>query len=200
MQQGFDQHGFALIHQPDHFTIAESLITYREELGKRPPVASLELLWTPHQGDHLLVSGFVHPPTESRAWDALKQAGESNLVTVKGLEGGTDLPIGRACITATVKSGDAVRKILHPRDHGCHEQDVEWSDLDNWSVEAKQALKNQGPLRCALRWNAGVYIWFSGRATSLEDGIQRAETLLNEGKALDVLDQLVTWRRPLAIR
>ena len=200
VQQGFDQHGFALIHQPDHFTIAESLITYREELGKRPPVASLELLWTPHQGDHLLVSGFVHPPTESRAWDALKQAGESNLVTVKGLEGGTDLPIGRACITATVKSGDAVRKILHPRDHGCHEQDVEWSDLDNWIVQAKQALKNQGPLRCALRWNAGVYIWFSGRAISLEDGIQRAETLLNEGKALDVLDQLVTWRRPLAIR
>ena len=40
---GFQQNGFALIHQPDHFQIAETLIGYREELGKRPPVASLEL-------------------------------------------------------------------------------------------------------------------------------------------------------------
>ena len=76
VQDGFHQHSFALTHQPDHFPVAESLITYREELGKRPPVASLELLWTPHQGQHLLVSGFVHPPTESRAWEALKLAGE----------------------------------------------------------------------------------------------------------------------------
>ena len=64
-----------MIHQPDHFPLAESLISYREELGKRPPVASLELMWTAHQGDHLLISGFVHPPTESRAWEALKLAG-----------------------------------------------------------------------------------------------------------------------------
>ena len=200
VQQGFDQHGLALIHQPDHFKIAESLISYREELGKRPPVASLELLWTAHQGKHLLVSGFVHPPTESRAWDALKQAGESNFVTVKGLEGGTDLPIGRACITATVKSGESARKILHPRDHGCHEQDVEWSDLDTWVQQAQQALKNQGPLRSALRWNSGAYIWFSGRAKTLEDGIQHADRLLNEGKALDVLHQLAHWRKHLAMR
>ena len=65
MQDGFHQHGFALTHQPDHFPVADSLITYREELGKRPPVASLELLWTPHQGQHLLVSGFVHPPRKA---------------------------------------------------------------------------------------------------------------------------------------
>lgn len=44
VQTGFNQHGLALLHQPEHFPLAESLISYREELGKRPPVASLELL------------------------------------------------------------------------------------------------------------------------------------------------------------
>ena len=65
LQDCLDQANLALVHQPDHFPAAESLIPYREDLGKRPPVASLELLWTAHQGEHLLVSGFVHPPTEA---------------------------------------------------------------------------------------------------------------------------------------
>jgi anthranilate phosphoribosyltransferase len=71
LQQRLSTHHLALTHQPDHFPAAERLLPVRDEIGKRPPVASLELLWTPHCGDHLLVSGFVHPPTENgpgRPW------------------------------------------------------------------------------------------------------------------------------------
>ncbi|MFZ9463420.1 MAG: anthranilate phosphoribosyltransferase, partial [Vulcanococcus sp.] len=60
LQRQLDDHDLALSHQPQHFPAAERLVRIREEIGKRPPVASLELLWTPHQGEHLLVSGFVH--------------------------------------------------------------------------------------------------------------------------------------------
>ena len=200
VQDGFNRHGLALIHQPDHFPIAESLIGYREELGKRPPVASLELLWTPHRGDHLLVSGFVHPPTESRAWEALKLAGETNLLTVKGLEGGTDLPIGRACITARVRDGSAERLILHPRDHGCHAADIEWSDDTVWERQALEALNNRGPLRDALRWNGGVYLWFAGLSETLEAGVERAEQAMQKGQAMTCLDQLREWRSTISIR
>ena len=200
VQAGFHQNGFALIHQPDHFPVADTLISYREELGKRPPVASLELLWTPHQGQHLLVSGFVHPPTESRAWEALKLAGETDLLTVKGLEGGTDLPIGRACITARVREGKAERLILHPRDHGCHDADTEWSDIDSWRDLALEALNGRGPLSDALRWNAAVYLWFAGKADSLEAGIVQAKTVLENGRAAAQLTQLQGWRKGLSIR
>ena len=200
VQAGFDTHGFALIHQPDHFSIADSLVGYREDLGKRPPVASLELLWTAHEGAHLLVSGFVHPPTESRAWEALRLAGETDVLTVKGLEGGTDLPIGRACITARVRHGEAERQILHPRDHGCHDADVEWSNDQDWKDQALEALSNRGPLSDALRWNAGAYLWFAGLSDTLESGIQNAVALLEGGKALAQLDQLREWRNSLSIR
>ena len=87
VQQRLDRHGLALTHQADHFPAAERLLPVRDAIGKRPPVASLELLWTPHQGEHLLVSGFVHPPTETRAWEALGHADETDVYTVKGLEG-----------------------------------------------------------------------------------------------------------------
>ena len=200
VQDGFNNHGFALIHQPDHFRMAESLIDYREQLGKRPPVASLELLWTAHQGAHLLVSGFVHPPTESRAWEALRLAGETNLLTVKGLEGGTDLPIGRACITARVRNGVAERMILHPRDHGCHNADVEWTTESTWQSQAFDALRNRGPLSEALRWNAGAYLWIAGLSDSLDSGIDKAAAVLEEGRALDQLDQLRCLQSALCMR
>ena len=200
VQEGFNTHGFALIHQPDHFAIAETLIDYREQLGKRPPVASLELLWTAHQGDHLLVSGFVHPPTESRAWEALRLAGETDLLTVKGLEGGTDLPIGRACITARVRDGRAERLILHPRDHGCHNADLEWSSESTWKRQAIEALRNRGPLSEALRWNAGAYLWNAGLSDNLDSGIAMATTALEQGRALDQLDQLRSLPSALCIR
>ena len=200
VQEGFNTHGFALIHQPDHFSIAETLIDYREELGKRPPVASLELLWTAHEGAHLLISGFLHPPTESRAWEALRLAGETDVLTVKGLEGGTDLPTGRACITARVRNGEAERLILHPRDHGCHDADVEWSSEDIWRTQAYEALGNRGPLSDALRWNAGAYLWFAGLCESLDSGIELATATLEDGQALAKLDQLRSLQRALCIR
>ncbi len=195
VQSGFNSHGLALVHQPTHFPLAEHLIPHRDDLGKRPPIASAELLWTAHDGDHLLVSGFVHPPTESRAWEALILAGEHDVITVKGQEGGTDLPISRACITARLRRGRAAeRLILHPRDHACFGGDQEWTDLAQWTQQAHEALENRGPLASALRWNAGVYLWMAGASTSLEAGLHQAADLLSQGRGLAVLEQLIQWR------
>ncbi len=187
LQECLDATNLVLVHQPDHFPAAETLIPYREDLGKRPPVASLELLWTAHQGKHLLVSGFVHPPTEARAWEALKLAGESDVLTVKGLEGSTDLPISRACVTARCLRNDQQRQILHPRDHGCYGHDQLWEGLEVWSDQARAALGGQGELATALLWNAGTYLWQAGCDESLEQGLEHAREVLNSGQALNQL-------------
>ena len=150
VQSSFHENNFALIHQPDHFPLADSLISYRDQIGKRPPIASMELLWTAHEGEHLLVSGFVHPPTEERAWKSLKIAGETNAITVKGLEGSTDLSISRACITSHMKQAKCERLILHPRKYDCYGKDPIWEGLDLWKYHALNALKNKGPLVLSL--------------------------------------------------
>ena len=190
LQQTLDAHQLALVHQPDHFPAAESLISYREDLGKRPPVASLELLWSAHQGEHLLVSGFVHPPTEARAWEALKLGDEPWIYTVKGLEGSTDLPISRACVTGLLVKGNQERLILHPRDHGCYANDPLWEGLEAWTSQAIAALGGQGELATSLRWNSGVYLWQMGLEPDLAQGLERSRELINSGAALQLLEQL----------
>lgn len=178
VQQRLDRHGLALTHQPDHFAAAEALVAIRDQIGKRPPVASLELLWTPHRGDHLLISGFVHPPTESRAWEALSAAGEGDVLTIKGLEGSTDLPTTRAGITARLRGGGPERILLHPRDHGITGPEVPWSDLDTWRLQALAALRGEGPLAEALLWNLAALLWLSDRFADLPTALEQARALL----------------------
>ena len=190
VQEMLDRSHLALIHQPDHFAAAEVLIPIREDIGKRPPLASLELLWTAHCGEHLLVSGFVHPPTETRAWQALAWAGETQVLTIKGLEGSTDLPISRACVTGRpTPSGDG-RLILHPRDHGCYGEDPRWDTLDTWTTSALVALGGQGPLAPSLIWNAGTYLWQAGHAEDQPSGLAACRTLLTSGQVLNTLQNL----------
>ena len=190
VQHCLDQENVALTHQPLHFPAAETLVEIRDELGKRPPVASLELLWSPHKGAHLLVSGFVHPPTESRAWAALAEHGERNVVTVKGLEGSTDIPTSRAGILAHVWDGQAERQIFHPRDHGYFGVDLVWSGEEAWSRMAEAALEGHGPLHRAVVWNSGSYLWFLDRERSLPDCLAQAAELLASGQVRQKRDRL----------
>jgi anthranilate phosphoribosyltransferase len=190
VQARLDQHHLALTHQPDHFPAAERLLPVRDEIGKRPPVASLELLWTPHRGEHLLVSGFVHPPTESRAWEALRAAGESDVVTVKGLEGSTDLPTTRAGITARMRDGEVERILLHPRDHGILATEVAWEGLECWREQALEGLAGDGPLAEPLAWNLAAWLWFSGQLADLPAALTQARALLAARSGLRLLEAL----------
>ncbi len=200
VQTCFDNHGLAVFHQPDHFALAEKLTTYRDELAKRPPIASMELIWSAHKGEHLLISGFVHPPTEKRAWEALELLGEKDLISIKGLEGSTDLPISRACITGRVQNNESKRIIIHPRDYQCSGKDLEWQNLDQWRDDAMEALGNQGPLRQALLWNAGAYLWFSRNSNSIKEGIAKAEAYLVSGAAKATLEKLIHWKSNLEFK
>ncbi len=194
VQSGFNQYGFAVIDLPQHFPLADKLVPYRDELGKRPPLASMELLWTIHQGDHILISGFVHPPTEERAYKTLTLMGEKKVISVKGLEGSIDLPISRPCITGTMMNQNIERVILHPREYGFDGRDIEWNSMQEWQNKAIEALNNKGELKESLIWNAGVYLWFSGSANDIYEGMETASNLISSGKVLEKLNQLISWR------
>ena len=45
MQQVFEQTGIAMVYTPKHFPLTNSIWEYRDQLGKRPPFATMELIW-----------------------------------------------------------------------------------------------------------------------------------------------------------
>tara|TARA_Y100001968_G_scaffold333824_1_gene399882 strand:- start:4117 stop:5172 length:1056 start_codon:yes stop_codon:yes gene_type:complete len=188
------ENNFAFIYQPDHFPIAETLIYYRDEIGKRPPVASMELLWTAHQSNHLLVSGFVHSPTEERHWKALEQLGETNFITLKGLEGSTDLPISRSCKISHMKQNNIHQISLNPKNYNYNGKEITFENLDEWKKQAIDALNNEGPLTKSLLWNSGFYLWASEITKTLDEGIEKAKFLITTGAVKATIQKLINWR------
>ena len=75
-----------------------------------------------------------------------------------------------------------------------------WSSESTWKSQAFEALSNRGPLSEALRWNAGAYLWNAGLSDNLDSGIELATTALEQGRALDQLDQLRSLPSALCIR
>ena len=183
VQAGFASCGLALLHQPRHFAAAERLIPIRRQIGKRPPIATLELLWSCCPQADLQVSGFVHAPTEALAWEALEAVGQAEVLLIKGLEGGVDLPTSRVAIAAHRRAGQATpeRLLLQARDFGLRVPEVELTSLEAWRDQALAALVGEGPLRQGLIWNGGFQLWRAGLATSLAEGVEQAEALLAGG-------------------
>ncbi|NER22789.1 MAG: anthranilate phosphoribosyltransferase family protein [Symploca sp. SIO1C2] len=186
--------GLGFIYLPQQFPEAQELVTYREQIGKRPPAATVELIWSPCARDNHLVAGYVHPPTEVRFRETFKLRGVSNFTLVKGLEGSCDLPCDRTAIIA-ISHPDAEdgfeRLLLHPSDYGFAEKEVSFDSTAKLLVEMQKVLQGKSsPLMPAVIWNSGFYLWRCGICADLPTGLAQAETLFTSGDVSQKLEEI----------
>lgn len=177
------QHHFGFVYLPHHFPEAQSLVPYRDEIGKRPPLATIELFWCPYGGTAHIVSGFVHPPTEALAQGTFALQGHLHYTTVKGLEGSCDLPLSRTAIIGLANSeATCDRLLLHPKDYGFSSHDEPLTSEDQYLEQISAVLAGQtNPLTEAAIWNGGFYLWRFGVCESLEMGFAKAREDLGSG-------------------
>lgn len=199
-QYVFEQTGIGFIYTPLHFPLTERLWEYRNRLGKRPPFATMELIWCPYAGDAHIITGFVHPPTEGLFQTALALQGVSYFTTVKGLEGSCDLPrdctaiIGLGGATPT-EAGIAPIERLHlaARDFGFATKNVPLGSLEELIASIKGVLDGQSSeLTDTALWNGGFYLWRAGICSDMQDGIAKAKKLITNGTVAEKLQELLT--------
>lgn len=190
-QQLFERTGFGFIYTPRHFPEANEMTPYREQIGKRPPFATIELMWSPYDGDAHIVTGFVHPPTEDRARETYTLRGDHFYTAVKGLEGSCDIPRARTAIISLGNPDrtDFERLLLHPRDYGFAAEDVPLEDTPQLVNALQGVLSGQASelMRSAI-WNGGFYLWRCGVCQTFEAGLAMAETLLTSHTVAEKLE------------
>ncbi len=194
VQQVFDSTGLGFVYLPHHFPLAYGLVTYRDQIGKRPPLATMELIWCPYAGDAHIVSGYVHPPTETMFQDAYALRGQKYFTTVKGLEGSCDLPRDRTSIVGLAQP-DAVppleRLLLHPRDYGFAGNEVPLDSLTDLVAQMHSVLEGKpSELMSAAIWNGGFYLWRCGICPDIKSGLAEAENLFTSGKVAQKLAEI----------
>lgn len=179
--------GVGFLHLPQHFPLAQTIMTYRDEIGKRPPFATLELIWAPYNGSVHVISGFVHPPTEANMVETFKLRDIEQFTTVKGLEGSCDLARDRTAILSL--AGE--RLLLKPRDFGMAGSEVPLPKPLEFAALLQQVLNgSEGELTQATLWNIGFYLWRLGHAADVKSGIELAKELLLSGKVAAKRDQI----------
>lgn len=192
-QQVFEKTKLGCVYLPQHFPLAYEMVEYRDQLGKRPPIATLELIWCPYAGNAHVVSGFVHPPTEQMFQKAVALRGTpGNYTTVKGLEGSCDLPRDRTAIIGFGSPGsDIERLLLHPRDYDMAGKEVPLESAAQLIEQMQAAIAGKScDLMPAAIWNAGFYLWRCGATPDLQSGLTKAEALFTNGIAAQKLQEL----------
>ncbi len=188
VQAVFAATGLGFVYVPQHFPLAHGLVTYRDQIGKRPPIATLELIWSPYAGAAHLIFGYVHPPTEKTALAALAMRSPPlQITTIKGLEGSCDLPHDRTVIVGAQRQDSELERILvHHQDFGVTNQNPPLTD--DLLPELKNVLAGQpSPLTETILWNGGFYLWHCGMTPDLATGMAQTATLLKSGQVLEQL-------------
>ena len=180
------QTGLGFVYQPVHFPQAQAMVPYREQIGKRPTLATVEIMWSPYTGRSNVVSGYVHPPTEARTQDAFTQRGTDFFTTVKGLEGSCDISRARTGILCLnqLKGGTLVaeRLLLHPRDYDFEGADPDLESLTNLLTDYRQAITGKpNEIARSAVWNSGFYLWRVGRTAQIKAGFELGRSLLQSG-------------------
>ena len=200
LKNSLETQKLGFLYMGDHFPEYQSLIPYRDQLGKRPPLATAELLWCPYAGESRLVSGYVHPPTEAMLNGAFHCRQQQNYTTVKGLEGSVDLARDRTAIIGIhhPNEEELERLLLHARDYGLGGQEVPYESPEVLSQQMEEVLAGQdSKLLPAVLWNGGFYLWRFGSPKTIEDGIELAKELLTSGqdkKKLEAITQHLAQR------
>ena len=191
-QQVLEKTRIGFVYTPLHFPLLKSMWEYRDQIGKRPTFASMELIWCPYAGDAHIVAGFVHPPTEERFQATLSHMGISKFTTVKGLEGSCDLPRDRTAIIGLGNGTEAIeRLLLAPREYGFTTKNLPLNSTEELVSEMKSVLTAQpSELMQTVLWNGGFYLFRCGICPNINQGFTKAQELFNSGAVLDKLREL----------
>ncbi|WP_315788340.1 anthranilate phosphoribosyltransferase family protein [Fischerella sp. JS2] len=193
-QQVLEKTGIGFVYTPQNFPLTQSIWEYRDQLGKRPPFATMELIWCPYAGNAHIVAGFVHPPTEAMFQDALARRGVTKFTTVKGLEGSCDLPRDRTAIIGLLTpatSNEIERLHLVPREYGFTSKNVPLGTTVELVGDMQAVLKGiPSEVMDTALWNGGFYLWRSGICSDMAAGIAKAKELLATGAVAAKLQEV----------
>ncbi len=188
----YDRNYLGFVYLRKHFPSAQDFVAFREQIGKRPPFATAELVWCPVAGDVSVVAGFVHPPTEERFRATFEIRGTKDFTLVKGLEGSCDLACSRTGIIAIAKSTTGFeRLLLDPAEYNLNGSDIALESKSQLISLTQEVIEGgNSKLFPAAILNGGFYLWRFGKAETLSAGFELAESMLTTGNVNNKLSQL----------
>ena len=191
--QSIAQTGIGFMFAPNHHAAMKYAAPVRKELGVRTIFNILGPLTNPAGAPNILM-GVFHADLVGIQVRVLQRLGAQHALVVWGRDNMDEASLGAGTLVGELINGEIREYEIHPEDFGLAMSSNRCLKVNN-ATESKQkiieSLSTPGPARDIVALNAGMAIYSAGVATSIADGLSRANTAINSGAALAKLHQFV---------
>ncbi|HXV08154.1 MAG TPA: anthranilate phosphoribosyltransferase [Burkholderiales bacterium] len=188
--------GVGFMFAPHHHPAMKHAAPVRRELGVRTLFNILGPLTNP-AGARNQVMGVFHPDLVGIQTRVLQRLGSRHVMVVYGLEGLDEISISGETMVGELKDGEVREYNVHPRQFGMEATDIraiQVSDAQQSAELLRAALEGKpGPARDIVALNAGAAIYVSGLTPSLEEGVEKASSIMAGAGARRKLEELVRF-------
>ena len=183
--------GFGFMFAPLHHQAMRHVVPVRKELGVRTIFNFLGPLTNPAGARHQVIG--VSDPTKLELMAAaLGELGTDRALVVSSADGLDEFSVSGATRVVELRDGRLASYEVTPDDAGLEPVDDgavgAGTPDENADVLRRVLHGEQGTERSLAVLNAGAAIYVAGRASSLEEGVRRAEESIDSGAARAVLE------------
>ncbi len=191
--------GMGFLFAPVFHASMKHAVGPRRDIGIRTIFNILGPLTNPASAQHLLL-GVYKPELCEVFAHVLVRLNTERAMIVHGLEGMDEISVTTDTKVVEIRDGKIRHYLVNPRDFGLPEynlRDLIGGDADENAKILQGILSGQqnGAKRAAVLMNAGAAFYVSGVSKDMGEGIRYAETIIDSGKALGKLEELVEVSR-----
>ena len=188
--------GIGFMFAPMHHGAMKYAIGPRREMGVRTIFNVLGPLTNPAGTPNQVMGVFTAALLEPLA-AVLKNLGSAHVMVVHSEDGLDEISISASTRVAELRDGEIRTYTIGPQDFGLPLHPLHTLQVDSTakSLELiREALANRpGPARDIITLNAGAAIYVAGLADSHAAGAEKAASVIANGSAARVLDNLVNF-------
>jgi len=186
--------GLGFMFAPNHHSAMKHSAPVRRELGVRTLFNLLGPLTNPANAKRQVMGVFSAALTTKLAY-VLKQLGNEHVMVVCGADGMDEISFTGDTYVAELKDGVVREYTLNPTQFGLSLHDLASIQVNDAQASKAMILKvltgKTSAARDIVLLNAGAAIYVSGIVPSLQAGIATAAEMLDSGKAMQKLQQLI---------
>jgi anthranilate phosphoribosyltransferase len=193
-----DELGVGFMFAPNHHAAMKHAAPVRRELGVRTIFNLLGPLTNP-AGAPAQLMGVFHQDLVGIQVRVLQRLGARHALVVYGMEGLDEISVSGQTMIGELKDGKITEYTVHPERFNLPLHDprsLRVADAAQSSAMLQDALKNKtGAPRDIVAVNAGAAIYASGKAASLEAGVEKAFAVIADGSARAKLDEFIAYTK-----
>lgn len=194
-EKDIEEKNFAFIFAPNYNKSMKNVLHIRKELGFRTVFNLMGPLIHPGNIKGQMVG--IYDPDITRLYaEVLRDCGREIAMVVHGNDGLDEISICDTTKVSELKDGFIRDYILDPRDYGFklyNEKDIKGgTPKENMELMLDILNGKKGPKRDITVLNSAAALYVGRAVSSYEEGIKFAEDLLDSGKALEKLKEILT--------